>query len=343
MKKKTLVFTLTLLMITVFTQTAFAEETKEKEETKDTESKLDFTDLDDTCWAYDSIVKLVNGGIIDGYDEGTFKPDGDITRAELVKIVNLIYKFTDKPESTKFTDIKSGDWYYDYVLTAEKAGYINGYPDNTFGPNKNITRQELCKIIDSINNLVELPYDGILADDVTPWAEEFVKRVISNRIMMPDSDNNFRATENATRAEVCDALADFLLDEPTEPEDTNPIGGSSGGTGSPGGSDDSDNDDKKQEELYDTMNDVIQRLKSNVIPELTSDDQKEIVNDIINSMEKYKKDNDYDYESAAKDTYKKYKDLSSEEQKKLKYEIELNNPTKDLLDLKDFFFPDVNI
>ena len=51
---------------------------------------LEFTDLSESYWAYDGIVKLTKAGIIDGYPDGTFKSDGNITRAELVKVVNQI-------------------------------------------------------------------------------------------------------------------------------------------------------------------------------------------------------------------------------------------------------------
>lgn len=324
MKRLIHIITSIFIIAAMFTQIVLADELK---------NNVKFTDLDENYWAYESIQKLVNAGYIVGYPDGTFKPDGNITRAELVKIANLVFSYVDKQETTSFTDVKTDDWFYDNVLIAQKSGYITGYPDGTFNPNGLITRQELCKILDSINKFVALPYDNTIADEVSPWAVEYVNKVVSNRIIALDENNNFRATDEATRAEVCDALAKFLIIE-EEPIIETPSGGGSAGTGDEGLTD---------EEVNTTMDTVTRRLEKGVIPNLTSDTQKEIVNDIISNMEAYQNDNTYDYKSAADDAYEKYKTLSSDEKDELKYQIQLQNSTKDLLELKDFFFPDVDM
>lgn len=288
-----------------------------------------FSDLDEGHWAYTSIQKLTDAGIISGYPDGTFRPEGYITRAELVKITNMVFSYTEMSNDFSFTDISVSDWFYNSVLTAKAAGYIDGYPDGTFRPNDNITRQELCKIIDAINSLVELPLDSTVADEVSTWAEGYVRRVISNRIMNVDENGNFRSVEKATRAEVCDALAKFLIEEPVIEK---PVSGGSGSGSS---------DEISKEELYDTMDRVIDELSTDVMKNLTTDAQKEIVDDIIYNMNEYQADNTHDYESAAEAAYEKYKKLSEDERTELKYEIQIRNATKDLLILQEFFFPGV--
>jgi hypothetical protein len=323
MKKLSKVFALMLIFAIVFTSSASAEEIAAPE----------FSDLDETHWAYEGINKLVGEGIIIGYPDGTFKPEGNITRAELVKIVNMVFEFTEIEEATDFTDVKAEDWFFDNVLIAQQAGYIVGYPDGTFKPNGLITREEFCKILDVINNFVELPLSTLPADEVSPWAVEFVTRVISNRIMLLDENNNFRALEKATRAEVCDTLAKFIIED-AEGKFPSP-GGSSGG---------SDSDDElTKEELYETMDRVIDRLNTRVIPEISTKAQEQVVEDIILNMEKYQENNDHDYEEAAQKAYDKYKLMSEDEQEELKYKIQLHNITQDLLDLKKFFFPDIEL
>lgn len=320
MKKLSRIIVFILIMSLSFVQVAAAEET---------ENSLTFSDLNETHWAYESIMKLVDAGIIQGYSDGTFQPEGYITRAELVKITNMIYSYTEKQEGSNLTDINAEDWFYENVLIAQKAGYIVGYPDNTFKPNDLITRQELCKILDEINNLVELPYTSTIADEVSPWAVGYVNNVLSNRIMALDANNNFRAVEKATRAEACDALAGFLIVEAPEPV--------TGGGGS------SSETEMTQEELYAVMDKVTDRLELSVIPVLTSDAQVEIVNDIISNMEKYQDDNSYDYEEAAEDAYAKYKLMPEDEQEDLKLQIQMKITTKDLLKLKKFFFPNIEL
>ncbi len=293
------------------------------------ENNVSFTDINESHWAYENIKKLVEAEIIDGYPDGTFQPEGYITRAELVKITNMIYSYTNKQESSNFTDINDEDWFYENVLIAQAAGYIDGYTDNTFKPNDIITRQELCKILDKVNNLIELPYNKAIADEVSPWAAEYVNKVLSNRIMVVDENNNFRATEKATRAEACYVLAKFLI------EDIPEVSAGSGSSQS--------NETLTQEELYATMDKVTGKLKLDVIPVLSTDAQIEVVNDIIANMDKYQLDNSYDYESAADDAYEKYKLMPEAKQEDLKYQIQIKITTKDLLKLKEFFFPEVEI
>ncbi|WP_270506128.1 S-layer homology domain-containing protein, partial [Paraclostridium sordellii] len=69
------------------------------------------------------------------YEDNTFRPDKQITRAEFVKLVNKYFGFNDKGVSN-FKDINKNNWYYNDVCIAIKAGYINGYEDNTFRPDK---------------------------------------------------------------------------------------------------------------------------------------------------------------------------------------------------------------
>ena len=320
------IVTLLLIISIMLTQLAYATESIVTPK---------FSDLNESNWAYEGIIKLVDKGIIVGYPDGTFKPEGNITRAELVKIVNMVFEYTQKQEATNFTDVKTEDWFYENVLIAQNQGYIVGYPDGTFKPEGLITREEFCKILDVINSFVELPFSAAPVDEVSTWAVEYVNRVISNRIMTLDDNNNFRATEKATRAEVCEALAKFIIEDVVEPSP----GISSGSSGSSG----SDNDEITQEELYETMDRVIRRLTLGVIPELSSDAQKQVLEEIISNMETYQENHSHDYEKAAQMVYDKYKLLSGNEQEKLKYQIQLQNTTQDLLDLQGFFFPNVEI
>ncbi|MGB4439082.1 MAG: hypothetical protein WBJ13_07640, partial [Sedimentibacter sp.] len=127
-------------------------------------------------------------------------------------------------------------------------------------------------------------------------------------------------------AEACDALAKFVVKDIVVPEPSQ--GGGSEVT---------------EEELSETMDTVIRRLEIGVVPELSTDAQKDIVNDIITNMENYQSDSDYDYESSAEAAYDKYQKMTEGEQEELKDLIKLKNTTGDLIELKDFFFPDVDI
>ena len=82
-----------------------------------------FTDVAANTKLCDAVNKLYNEKIILGYGDLTFRPDNPITRAELCKIVNMVFGYTEKAENS-FVDMTSKDWYYPYVIVAKKAGYI---------------------------------------------------------------------------------------------------------------------------------------------------------------------------------------------------------------------------
>lgn len=83
-----------------------------------------------------------------GYDDGTFRPGAQMTRAEACTVVARLLADEDviaKDRETKFSDVKKGDWYYSYVTYLEELGYLPNY-SGEFKPNQNITRSEFIKL-----------------------------------------------------------------------------------------------------------------------------------------------------------------------------------------------------
>lgn len=164
------------------------------------QKQLKFSDINNH-WAKSAITTFIDRGHIKGYSDGTFRPNSNITRAEFISIVNNAFGFKEKG-TENFTDVKSTDWYYGEVVKAMKQGYISGYGDKTFKPNKAITREEACKIIGSI---VNVNGDGtILFNDkkgISTWASKYVDGLSDKGIIKGYSDNTFRAKNNITRGE----------------------------------------------------------------------------------------------------------------------------------------------
>ncbi|MCI8388109.1 MAG: S-layer homology domain-containing protein [Clostridiales bacterium] len=90
---------------------------------------LPFSDIADH-WAEDTIIKWSDSGIVNGYPDGTFRPDDYITRAELAKIITLAFKL-DGTTNSPLYDVDPNEWYYEYVRTA--ADYIPSYPLLIYG------------------------------------------------------------------------------------------------------------------------------------------------------------------------------------------------------------------
>lgn len=97
-------------------------------------------------WAESVITQWQSKGLIQGYEDGTFKPGNTITRAEFVTLMNNAKGFWSEG-SINFSDVKNGSWFYSAVARAVAAGYVKGYSDGSFKPGNTITRAEAAVMI----------------------------------------------------------------------------------------------------------------------------------------------------------------------------------------------------
>ena len=122
-----------------------------------------YSDVAATSWYNTAVSTMTKAGIVDGYPNGTFRPDAPITRAEMAKIISLFAKL-DKSES-RFSDI-AGHWAEAYIRLAAGNGWITGYPDGTFGPQRNITRAETATMINRVLDRVPSEKSHLLSRGV---------------------------------------------------------------------------------------------------------------------------------------------------------------------------------
>ncbi|MFR6017403.1 MAG: IdeS/Mac family cysteine endopeptidase [Paraclostridium sordellii] len=161
-------------------------------------------------WAKKEINQFISSGYVNGYEDKTFRPDNSITRAEFVKLVNKYFGFNNK-ENIQFSDIHTNDWYYNDICIASKAGYINGYEDKTFKPDKTITREEVSKILISIKNKQDNVYDKLNKypdkNKVSNWAKPYVEGAIEQGYLQGDDLGLLNPTNSITRAESITILS----------------------------------------------------------------------------------------------------------------------------------------
>ncbi|MCU6708113.1 S-layer homology domain-containing protein [Paenibacillus sp. J5C_2022] len=109
-----------------------------------------FADVPDNAWYAKAVNTLASLGIINGYEDGTFSPDKAITRAEFTIIA---VSFSNKATGNKsFTDVSSTHWAYSSIATSAEYGWVSGYPNGTFEPDKTITRAESATIVNRMLN-----------------------------------------------------------------------------------------------------------------------------------------------------------------------------------------------
>ena len=127
----------------------------------------DYTDVPADAWYNNAVSTLSNAGIIDGYEDGTFKPDGNITRAEFATIAVRFFEAT-YDGGDLFSDI-AGHWAQDYINEAANAGIVDGYPDGTFRPQQYITRAEAMTMVN--RTIDRHPDADHLLDDMIVWPD----------------------------------------------------------------------------------------------------------------------------------------------------------------------------
>ena len=174
-----------------------------------------YSDLAPNHWCYKKIMEFVDKGYIQGYEDGTMRPDRTITRAEYVKVVNNFFGFRDGKTDKKFSDISDDAWYAKYVYAAVAEGYISGYEDNTFRPENPITRQEATVILSRILKIDKEVYpkdhvDGLAqysdGNEVADWAYTAIHSYSVYNFINGYEDGTLRILQDVTRAETVELL-----------------------------------------------------------------------------------------------------------------------------------------
>lgn len=148
--------------------------------------------------------QMVEWGFLRGDIEGNLRPDSAITRAEFVTIVNRAFGYTRTGEMP-FTDVKSSDWYADDVSIAYNVGYIQGTSENTFAPERSITREEAAAIL--ARNLMLQAASGENTDftdsrDISNWSRGLITTLADYEIIDGYADGTFRPQAPITRGET---------------------------------------------------------------------------------------------------------------------------------------------
>ena len=132
----------------------------------------EFSDVSASDWYGTTVATLSAMDIVRGYEDGTFRPNAPITRAEFAAIATRFFEETGAEyEPGTFDDVTGNEWFANAIADAVELGLIGGYPDGTVRPNNNITRAEACAIVN--RTLGRIPHvDHLLpADDMKTWPD----------------------------------------------------------------------------------------------------------------------------------------------------------------------------
>ena len=182
-----------------------------------------FNDTDDH-WGKHIIIEAAGVGLIEGYPDGTFKPDGNIKREESIALLFRVYDDKIKTNAKcPFADVQGDEWFYDYVVSAYQEGLTEGTGENLFGVGTPITRQDMVTLIgrgmEKFNSakfpeteeVKEINKDKFIdAEDISSYAEKYVAMLVKKGIIkghpVDGGKFSFNSTEAITRAEACSIM-----------------------------------------------------------------------------------------------------------------------------------------
>jgi hypothetical protein len=172
-----------------------------------------FTDIEGH-WAYDSIMNVVKKGLMNGVSDTKFDPDGKVTRA---MVVTTLWRLAGSPAAVttnNYSDVPDSQWYSEAISWATAKGIVKGYPDGSFVPGGEISRQELALIVyrylahDDSRQWTDFTFAD--ADKIASWAKNGVGWCLDSGIMQGEPGNMIAPEDHATRAQLAVVLTRLI-------------------------------------------------------------------------------------------------------------------------------------
>ncbi len=168
---------------------------------------IDFNDMD-KHWSNDYVKPLLAMGIINGYEDHSFRPNSNITRGEFSKIIIEALNISSNEINNNETFSDSNDmplWAKNYIALANENNIISGYEDGTVKPNNIMTRSEMSTALSKIlpKSQIETDFKFDDQDEIPDWALDGIRICIENGILNGYDDNTIRPNAYVTRGETC--------------------------------------------------------------------------------------------------------------------------------------------
>ncbi len=165
-------------------------------------------------WHYAALDRAVTMGIINGTAPQVMSPNAPLTRAMLVTMLHRLAKPEESGAAVSFSDVNKNGYYYKPLCWAVEQKIVNGYPNGTFQPNKDISRAELCAMIARYLRGIgyELSTDVSSLDvfkdggNVAKWAKEDVAAMVTLGVIKGFENGTVAAESGATRAQAVTML-----------------------------------------------------------------------------------------------------------------------------------------
>lgn len=164
-----------------------------------------FSDVSKDAFYYEAVQNLAARGIINGFQDGTFRPNERVTRGQAaVMLASVLNLNTQNVNNPGFKDVPTNSWYYHSIAELVNAGIITGFSDKTFKPNEALTRAQVAAIISLGFQLTENKQAVATFKDIssTDWYAGFVGALVENGIAKGISQTSFGPNNIVTRGQL---------------------------------------------------------------------------------------------------------------------------------------------
>ncbi|MGO4890248.1 S8 family serine peptidase [Anaerobacillus sp. MEB173] len=172
-----------------------------------------FKDVTKTDWFAPHVDYLTKTNIIGGYEDGTFQPNNEVTRAEAITMIGRHLGINGARRATDYSDVSSSHFASGFIQSAQEQNLLAGYKDGTFRPNRYVTRGELAVLFVrafSLNKAATITFS-----DVSPtyYAHGAIQRLVGENITAGYPDGTFKPNQPVTRAEFSVLLTRAINDQ----------------------------------------------------------------------------------------------------------------------------------
>lgn len=171
-----------------------------------------FSDITEDAWYWDAVRSAEKNGWMGGYGNGLFGPEKPFSRAQAAQ---LLYNWEGKPGAggtNRFQDVEAGAWYEKSITWAAGKGILEGYGNGLFGPDNNITREQLAVLFwryAGSPNVSTKTLDFTDAHLASHWAKDALRWAVENDLITGKNGNILDPQGTATRAEVATIFCRF--------------------------------------------------------------------------------------------------------------------------------------
>lgn len=176
-----------------------------------------FSDVKQSHQFYEAIKSLTSTGVINGFEDGTYKPGEKISRAHAAKIMALALDLdTKNVVDPGFKDVKKNHPYYGHIAALVNAGIIKGYEDNTFKPTGNLTRAHVAQMLVLGYKLEEKKLSNLPFKDVNDkqWFANYIQTLFANDITSGTTATTFSPNAFVTRGQAASFIFKSKLATP---------------------------------------------------------------------------------------------------------------------------------